>query len=251
MLVDEPKTLKSHLTELRNRLLKVVVCFMLCFAGCYGIAQKLQSILLRPLAPILEQGRTLVYTSLPEAFFSEINVALFSSLLLVFPFFLIQLWLFSKPGLFKREQQIFRGIAACIPILFYIGIAFAQFVVLPLAFSFFISFEHKGLPLYFLPKLSDYISFAERLMLVFGLGFELPVLLFTLVSFEIISVKDLKSRWRMVVFVICAISAVITPPDALSMLALAIPMIILYGATILVVQYTQAKIRHSQDSHYA
>ena len=192
-----------------------------------------------------------MYTSLPEAFFSEINVTLFASLLLTFPFFLIQTWLFLRPGLFKAERQVLRGVMVCIPALFYIGVAFSQLVVLPRAFSFFIAFEHKDLPLYFLPKLSDYISFSQRLMFVFGLGFELPVVLFTLVSFGLLSLQKLKSSWRVVIFILCAVSAVITPPDALSMMALAIPMIVLYGVTILVIQCSQRRTKNHKESYYA
>jgi sec-independent protein translocase protein TatC len=251
MLSDQPKALYVHLTELRNRLIKVVLCFVAFFLGCYGFSGKIQNIFIQPLSPILKQGRSLVYTSLPEAFFNEINVTFFASLLLTMPFFLIQAWLFLRPALFKNERQVLRGVMVSIPALFYIGVAFAHLVVLPRAFSFFISFEHKELPLYFLPKLSDYVCFSERLMVVFGLGFELPVVLFTLVSFGGLSLQSLKSRWRMVIFLLCMLSAVITPPDALSMISLAIPMIALYGVTILVIQCTQPKIKNHKDPYYA
>lgn len=248
---DQPKALHTHLTELRNRLVKVALCFAGFFCLGYAFLPKIQHFFIAPLSPILKQGRHLVYTSLPEAFFSEINVTMFASLLLTLPFFLIQVWLFLRPGLFKNEQHILRGVMICIPTLFFIGVAFAHLVVLPRAFSFFISFEYKEIPLYFLPKLSDYISFSQRLMVVFGLGFELPVVLFTLVNFGILSLQSLKSRWRMLVFILCAISAVITPPDALSMMALAIPMIALYGVTILVIQCTQPKTKNHKDLYYA
>ncbi len=250
-MLPDAAPLHIHLIELRNRLVKVALCFAGFFIVCYGFSGKIQFFFIQPLSPILKQGRSLVYTSLPEAFFSEINVTLFASLLLTLPFFLVQAWLFLKPGLFKNEQQTLRGVMVCIPALFFTGVAFAQLVVLPRAFSFFISFEHKELPLYFLPKLSDYISFSQRLMVVFGLGFELPVVLFTLVSFGMLSLQSLKSRWRMVIFILCSISAVITPPDALSMMALAIPMIALYGLTILVIQCTQSKTKNHKDPHYA
>lgn len=248
---DPPKVLHVHLMELRNRLVKVALYFTGFFSVCYAFAGKIQSFFIIPLLPILEKGRSLVYTSLPEAFFSEINVAMFASVLLTLPFFLIQVWLFLKPGLFKSERRVLRGVMVCIPALFFSGVAFAQLVVLPRAFGFFISFEHKELPLYFLPKLSDYISFSQRLMIVFGFGFELPVILFTLISFGVLSLQSLKSRWRMVIFLLCAISAVITPPDALSMMALAIPMIVLYGVTILVIQWSQPKTNYRKDSYYA
>ncbi len=251
MLIDEPKALYAHLSELRNRLMMVSFCFVACFLGCYTFSQKIQSILIQPLQPILNQGRSLVYTSLPEAFFSEINVALFASFLLTFPFLLMQIWLFLKPGLYVVERQIVRGVMICIPILFYLGVVFAQTAVLPRAFEFFVSFEHGEIPLYFLPKISDYVSFSQRLIFVFGLGFELPVLLFSLVNFGVLNLKSLKSRWRMVVFLICALSAVITPPDALSMLALAVPMIALYGITILVIQCIQYRTKQNTEPYHA
>lgn len=249
MASNKTQSLFAHIAELRNCLVKVAICFFGFFGICYYFSATLQRLLVSPLEPILNQGRFLVYTSLPEAFFSEINITLFSSVVLTLPFFLMQLWLFLRPGLYRSEQQIVRGVMLCIPVLFYTGVAFALLVVLPRAFSFFIGFENKELPLYFLPKLSDYISFSQRLMIVFGLGFQLPVVLFTLVRFQLMSLKNLKSNWRMVIFILCAISAVITPPDALSMLALAIPMIALYAITILVIQCSQPKLDNYKDHH--
>lgn len=238
-MTDHPQTFKEHFKELRYRLLSIVCCFVIAFAVCYSFAGSLQSLFITPLQPILKEGRELVYTNLPEAFFSEINIALFASLLLIFPIFLSQIWLFLRPGLFAVEQKIFRNVMIAIPILFYLGIIFAQWVVLPKAFSFFMSFEHKSIPLHFLPKLSDYFSFIQRLMFVFGLGFELPVVLVVLVRLNLVSLHSLKARWRLVVLSICALSAIITPPDALSMIALALPMIALYGLTMIVIQWRQ------------
>ncbi|MCE2717054.1 MAG: twin-arginine translocase subunit TatC [Pseudomonadota bacterium] len=249
--MDEPKALMTHLKELRNRLMLVTVFFFACFLGCYSIVQKIQALLIQPLHPLFEQGRSLVYTSLPEAFFSEINTTLFASFLLTFPFLLVQVWLFLKPGLFHVEQKIIKGVMVLIPFLFYFGTTFAHTIVLPRAFSFFISFEHKEIPLYFLPKLSDYISFSQRLMFVFGLGFEIPIFLFVLVSLGVLSIESLKSRWRIIIFLLCVISAIITPPDALSMIALAVPMIVLYGLTVLVIQCTQNKIKNITESYHA
>lgn len=249
--MDKPQTLVAHFKELRNRLFFVLAFFFLCFFCCYCAVQKIQGILIQPLQSILSQGRSLIYTSLPEAFFSEINTTFFLSFLLSFPFLLIQLWLFIKPALFRIERKIIRCVMIFIPFLFYTGVSFAHFVVLPRAFDFFISFEHNEIPLYFLPKLSDYISFSQRLMFVFGLGFEIPIFLFILVVLGVLSVESLKTRWRFVVFFLCALSAVITPPDALSMIALAVPMIALYGITVLVIQCTQYKIKHTTESYHA
>lgn len=238
-MFDIPKAFKEHFYELRNRLLFVLVYFIVGFCCCYYFSSGLQRFLIIPLEPIFSQGRELVYTNLPEAFFSEINTSFFAAMLLTFPILLSQVWLFLKPGLFSHEKKVLRIVIVAIPLLFYLGVVFAHIVVLPRAFSFFINFEHKSLPLYFLPKLSDYLCFTQRLMFVFGLGFELPVVLFSLVKLNLIAIDDLKARWRLVVLVICVISAIITPPDALSMIALALPMIVLYGVTLLMIQWSQ------------
>ncbi len=238
-MFDRAQTLKAHFCELRNRLLVVVIFFIIIFTCCYYFAGYLQNLFIAPLQPILNQGRELVYTNLPEAFFSEVNIAFFTSLLIVFPVLLSQIWIFLRPGLFAGEQKILRNVMLIIPALFYLGVGFAIKLVLPRAFSFFISFEHKNIPLYFLPKLSDYLNFTQKLMFVFGLGFELPVVLFALTRLNIVTLNDLKARWRLVVLIICLVSAIITPPDALSMIALALPMIALYGVTLLVIQWTQ------------
>jgi sec-independent protein translocase protein TatC len=162
---------------------------------------------------------------------------------------MMQTWLFIKPALYKQELMVTKWIFLAIPILFYSGVLFVQVIVLPKAINFFVAFE-KNSNLKFMPKLSEYIGFCERFMVVFGIGFELPVLLLLMVIFNLINIATLKKHWRIVVFCICAVSAVITPPDALSMLALAIPLIVLYVATIVVIDYlNKRKIMQKGEAH--
>src|SRR3989338_8859784 len=187
---DNPKVFLQHLLELKKRILIVAAVLIIAFIVFYKNVQTLMSLLFYPLKKSGSLVHEVIYTSLPEAFLSEINI----------------------------------------------GVFFVQMLILPRAVDFFIAFEANA-DLKFMPKLSEYVSFCERFMIVFGIGFELPIILWLMVSFNLISVSILKKRWRIVVLCICTVSAVITPPDALSMLALAVPLILLYVITIVVIHY--------------
>lgn len=247
---DNPKVFQQHLFELRQRILIISAVFVVAFILFYKNVQTLMSVLFYPLKNSGTLVHEVIYTSLPEAFLSEINIAIFFSLLLCLPVLLIQGWLFLKPALYAKEIFVTKWVFILIPSLFYSGVFFVQMLILPRAINFFIAFEANA-NLKFMPKLSEYVSFCERFMIVFGIGFELPIILWLMVSFNLISLSVLKNRWRIVVLCICAVSAVITPPDALSMLALAVPLILLYVITIVVIHYFDKRRIIKKDEMYA
>lgn len=236
---DHPQPLLGHLLELRRRLIYSLLVFLLAAMGCYMLATPIFDLLVRPLATLLsEQGleRHLIYTGLTEAFITYLKVACFAGFITTFPFLACQLWLFIAPGLYRHERKLLFLVLAGTPILFILGGCFAYFYILPAAYKFFLSFETPGgsnsLPILLEPRVAEYLSFVMRLILAFGLSFQLPILMTVLSSLNLIRSQSLIKYWRIAIVTIFAIAAVITPPDMLSMIGLAIPLIVLYGLSI-------------------
>ncbi|MCX7337951.1 MAG: twin-arginine translocase subunit TatC [Alphaproteobacteria bacterium] len=240
---DEPQPLMDHLIELRQRLIYALCGFFLMFAVCYYFSEAIFQFLVHPLANILQSkggSRRLIYTGLTEAFLTYIKVAAFSAAFVSFPVIATQVWLFVAPGLYQNEKKIFVSLLAATPLLFFLGAAFAYFVIFPTAYQFFLSFESPGingsLPIELEAKVNEYLSFVMRLIFAFGICFELPVILTLMASIGVVSHQSLIQRWRIAVVVIFVIAAFITPPDILSMLGLALPLIILYGLSIIMIR---------------
>jgi sec-independent protein translocase protein TatC len=232
--------LVEHLSELRRRLLFSLIAFVVMFLACFYFADTFFNFLVEPLAKIFkgQEGRRLIYTALHEKFFTNIKVAFFVAAFLSFPIMASQIWRFIAPGLFKREKRAFMPFLLATPVLFFAGGVFVYYVLLPVAWQFFSSFEQLAdeslLAITLEPKVNEYLSLVMRLIFAFGLSFELPVVLLILVKVGMTSPEGLrkKRRYAIVVAFICA--AVLTPPDPLSQLALALPIILLYEASILV-----------------
>ena len=244
---DTPQPLLSHLLELRQRLIYASIGFFGAFLLCYAYAEEIFQFLVHPLADLLQEkgARRLIYTGLTEAFLTYIKVAAFAAAFLSFPVMASQLWMFIAPGLYRKERKVFIPLLMATPVLFLIGAAFAYYVIFPLAYTFFLSFETPGstgqLPIQLEAKVNEYLSFVMRLIFAFGISFELPVLLTLLANVGMVSSQGLIIKWRFAVVGIFIIAAVITPPDILSMVGLAIPLIILYGISILMVRWVEYK----------
>jgi len=232
--------LVEHLTELRRRLLYSLVAFVVLFLVCFYFADIFFNFLVEPLARIWEgqEGRRLIYTALHEKFFTNIKVAFFVAAFLSFPVLASQVWAFVAPGLFKREKKAFLPFLAATPVLFFTGGLFVYYLLLPVAWQFFSSFEQLAgenlLAITLEPKVNEYLSLVMRLIFAFGLSFELPVVLLILVKVGFTTAQGLKKKRRYAIVVAFVAAAVLTPPDPLSQLALAIPIILLYEISILV-----------------
>jgi sec-independent protein translocase protein TatC len=243
--VDAPQPLLHHLLELRQRLIYALIGFFCAFILCYAYAEEIFQFLAQPLATLLrEKGpRRLIYTGLTEAFLTYIKVAAFAAAFLSFPVVAFQLWMFIAPGLYRKERKVFIPLLIATPVLFLIGAAFAYYIIFPAAYAFFLSFEIPGstgqLPIQLEAKVNEYLSFVMRLVFAFGISFELPVLLTLLANVGMVSSQGLIAKWRFAVVGIFVIAAVITPPDMLSMIGLAIPLIVLYGISILMVRWVE------------
>lgn len=237
---DYPRPLLDHLLELRQRLILMLVGFVVVFAICYYYSEPIFQFLVRPLANLLQEkgeGRRLIYTGLTEAFLTYIKVAAFAAAFLSFPLFAMQIWRFIAPGLYENERKLCVGLFLATPLLFFSGAVFAYTIIFPNAYEFFLSFESNTgyLPIQLEAKVNEYLSFVMRLIFAFGICFELPVVLTLLAGTGMITPQTLIDKWRIAVVLIFVIAAFITPPDILSMVGLALPLIMLYGLSILMV----------------
>jgi sec-independent protein translocase protein TatC len=241
--IDESQApLLDHLIELRSRLLKCVLALGVAFAVCLYFADDIFAILVRPLAAAFPAGQgKLIYTKLYEAFFVELKVALFAAFFVSFPIIANQLWAFVAPGLYAREKRAFLPFLIATPVLFTAGAALAYFVVMPTAFKWFLGFEGDkgGLRLEALPGTGDYLSLVMQFILAFGISFLLPVLLLLLNRAGIVSRTQLTRARRYVIVAIFALAAVATPPDVVSQLMLAVPLLLLFEGSLLVMRLTE------------
>ena len=206
--------LMLHLLDLRQRLIRCLIAIGLGFCLCYYFAQDIYSWLVLPLANAMEgDQRRLIYTGLAEAFVTYIKLALWSACLLACPVVLVQIWRFVAPGLFKHERRAVMPLLVATPLLFILGASMAYFVVMPLAWKFFLHFETTAavtrLPIQLEPRVSEYLSIAMTLIFAFGIAFELPVLLVLLVRVGVLSVEQLVSFRRFAIVLIFIVAAVL------------------------------------------
>ena len=244
---DKPMPLLDHLIELRTRLIWSIAAFIVAFAVCYYFSKNIYSFLAQPLADILHektgQERRMIFTHLTEAFFTYLKVAMFGAAFISFPVAATQLWLFVAPGLYRSEKRALMPFLAATPILFFMGGALAYYVIFPMAWRFFLSFEipvsDGGMPIQLEAKVSEYLSLVMKLIFAFGIAFEMPVGLLLLAKVGIISSAGLKRHRRYAYVGMFVVAAVLTPPDVISQLGLAIPLIGLYEISVVMAKWVE------------
>jgi sec-independent protein translocase protein TatC len=221
----------AHLEELRKRL---VICFIavgIGFAASYGFKEFLFEILVHPLMRVMKQGDTLIFTGLPEAFFTYLKVAFLAGLMLASPIIIYQFWMFVAPGLYTKEKRLLIPIIFLSSFFFVGGALFGYFIVFPWGFKFFLGFATEHIrPL---PSMKEYLSFSAKLLLAFGLVFELPLVLTFLAKLGVVSVEFLKKQRKYALLLFFAGSAILTPPDVVTQIMMALPMMLLYEISII------------------
>ena len=251
---SEESSFVSHLTELRRRLVHSLIFIFVIFVIGYIFAENIYNFLVEPYAKAVKDDgveRRLIFTALHETFITYLKLSFFAAIFLGSPIILVQIWKFIAPGLYKNEKKALLPYLIATPILFLMGGMLIYYLVMPLAIKFFLSFETAGqlnsLPIQLEAKVNEYLSLIMRLIFAFGLSFQLPVLLNLLARVGVIDSEYLKIRRKYFIVIIFAAAAILTPPDPVTQIGLAIPLLILYELSILSVKITE-KNKNQDDA---
>ena len=221
----------SHLEELRRRLIIAFVAVAIGFAASYGFKEQLFEILVRPLKMVMAEGDTLIFTNLPEAFFTYLKVSFLTGIGLASPVLIYQFWIFVAPGLYDKEKRLLLPIIFLSTLFFLGGALFGYFIVFPYGFDFFLGFATETIrPM---PSMKEYLSFAAKLLLAFGIVFELPLAITFLAKLGLVTVPFLKKNRKYAMLLFFAGSAILTPPDVVTQVMMAFPLMLLYEISIL------------------
>ncbi len=228
---DDKLPFTAHLEELRNRLIKSFIAVGIGFVACYGFKERLFDILVYPLITVMKPGEKLVFTGLPEAFFTYLKVSFLAGLILAAPVIIYQFWMFVAPGLYKKERMLLLPIVFLSTLFFVGGALFGYFIVFPWGFKFFLGFATETIrPL---PSMKEYLSFSSKLLLAFGLAFELPIVITFMAKIGLVSVAFLKKNRKYALLLFFIGAAILTPPDVVTQVMMALPLMFLYELSII------------------
>jgi sec-independent protein translocase protein TatC len=256
--IDASKApLIEHLIELRQRLMRSIIAIAIAFIVCFYFADEIFNLLIIPYerAAGADRDIRLIYTAPQEYFFTQLKLALFGAMFLAFPILANQIYKFIAPGLYRHERQAFLPYLIATPILFAAGAALVFFLVMPLALQFFLSMEQEGgagrASIELLPKVNEYLGLVMTLIFAFGLVFQMPVVLTLLARAGLVSSDTLKTKRKYAIVLTFIAAAVLTPPDPISQLGLAIPTLLLYEVSIQAVRLVEARRREREASEEA
>jgi len=224
--------MKPHIADLRKRLVNSAIALFVTFAICFGFWEIILEWMVAPLKATLPPGSNVIFTQVGEAFFTAIKVSFFSAIFFSSPVIFWQLWLFVAPGLYENEKILVVPFVFFATLMFVLGALFAYYVVFPFGFAYLINFGSQLFTT--LPSIGDYVGFFAKLMFGFGISFELPVVTFFLAKLDLVNDESLKGFFKYAVVIIFVIAALLTPPDVITQFLMAIPLVMLYGLSILI-----------------
>lgn len=228
---EEKLPFTEHLVELRTRLIRSFIAIAVGTAIAYAFKEKIFTILTQPLIDVLPKGGAIIFTGLPEAFFTYLKVSFLAGLILASPLIIFEIWMFIAPGLYRREKWIMAP-AIVLSVLFFTGGAlFGYFLVFPFGFKFFLGFASESIQA--LPTMREYLSFASQLLMAFGLAFELPIFITILAAMGLVTPAFLRKNRKYAVVIFFIVGAILTPPDVVTQILLATPLCGLYELGIL------------------
>jgi sec-independent protein translocase protein TatC len=254
---DKKMPLLDHLIELRQRLLYSVAALLLVFLVCFYFAEPIFQYLSQPLADVMiandvsERYQRMIFTALTEVFFTYVKVAFFAAAFICFPIFLTQFWLFVAPGLYKHEKSALAPFLVATPFLFFLGGGLVYYIIFPFAAEFFIAFQvpasESSLAIELEPKVNEYLSLMMQLIFAFGLCFQLPVIMTLLARVGLATAAGMAAKRKYAIVGVFIVAAIFTPPDPISQLSLAIPIILLYEVSIMMARMVEKKRAEAED----
>lgn len=222
--------LKPHIADLRKRLVVSSLTIIVMFFVCFAFYEPILEWMMLPVKDALPSGSNMVAVEIQETFFTAMKVAFFSAFIVSLPVIFWQMWLFLAPGLYEHEKKLVIPFVFFATLMFLIGGSFAYYIVIPVGFDFLVAFGSKVVTV--LPSIGKYVGFFTKLMIGFGIAFELPVLTFFLAKIGLVDDKMLKNFFKYAVVLIFILAAILTPPDVISQVLMAAPLILLYGVSI-------------------
>ncbi len=261
---DREMPLLDHLIELRNRLTYSAIAILIGFVVSWFFASEIFDFLARPLAKICMENTTpdgrplcdrMIYTNLVEKFFTELKIAFWAGTFIAFPFVATQLWLFIAPGLYRHEKQALLPFLVATPVLFFLGGAVVYYFIFPLAWRFFLSFQSPGsedmLPIELEARVGEYLDLVMKMIFAFGIAFQLPVALTLLGRVGLVSSEGLARNRKFVIVGLFTVAAVLTPPDVISQIGLALPLLLLYEVSIWLVRAAERRRAEAEAAEEA